>query len=683
MLGHTARRLQSAALMLLFTSGAVSAQEIALEGIVVTYSRVEESAIDALAASSAVGKQQLDQQFQPDRVSEVLRTIPGVTTTETARDTAQSINIRGLQDFGRVNVLIEGARQNFQRSGHSANGAFYIEPEMMKRVDITRGPTATIYGSGAIGGVANFELLDADDILKPGEYAAVRSRSRYSSNGDGLMQSGTGAVRVGNFDILGQVNGRWTNDFEDGSGNRVPDSSDTTKSELVKARWRPAAGHQITGTFIDYTSEFVDRPTAASTVRRDSEVNNTQFTLGYTYARPETPLLDFSAKYYNNRTGLDQVRLTNSIFEPLGSRRSFDIETNGVDVFNTSRFSFGSAKLALTYGGDWFEDKVVTNDPNGNGDEFTPGGRRTVYGSFIQSHATFFEIVDIIGALRYDHYELNGGGNSSEGERVSPKITAGVTPFKGTTFYATYAEGYRAPAVTETLVSGLHPPPATFNLLPNPNLVPEVAHNLEGGVNLKYDRIFTARDAFRAKVSVFRNKIDDFIDAEYIDVNNDSFPPANNFTDDTFQYVNIANATIRGAELELMYDARDWFLGVGAHHIRGKNETTGEGLYSIPADQLTLTVGFRAMEDKLVAGTRTRFVADQHRIPSPSAVTVFEAADAYTVVDLFASYQLNDNAVVTLNIDNLFDVTYRPYLYQSNEPGFAARVGLTMRLGAE
>ena len=67
-------------------------------------------------------------------------TLPGVTTAETARDSAVAINIRGLQDFGRVNVLIEGARQNFQRSGHNANGVFYIEPEMLKGVDITRGP---------------------------------------------------------------------------------------------------------------------------------------------------------------------------------------------------------------------------------------------------------------------------------------------------------------------------------------------------------------------------------------------------------------------------------------------------------------------------------------------------------------------------------------------------------------
>ena len=107
-------------------------------------------------------------------------------------------------------------------------------------------------------------------------------------------------------------------------------------------------------------------------------------------------------------------------------------------------------------------------DPAGNGDELTPSGRRTVYGAFVQSHFTFFDTFDIIAALRYDSYELEGGTTQLDGSRVSPKITAGYTVFKGITLFATYAEGYRAPAVTETLISGTHPPPAPFRCCPTP-----------------------------------------------------------------------------------------------------------------------------------------------------------------------------------------------------------------------
>ena len=36
-----------------------------------------------------------------------------------------------------------------------------------------------------------------------------------------------------------------------------------------------------------------------------------------------------------------------------------------------------------------------------------------------------------------------------------------------------------------------------------------------------------------------------------------------------------------------------------------------------------------------------------------------------------------------LNIDNLFDKTYLQYLDLANDPGFNARIGLAMRLGAK
>jgi hemoglobin/transferrin/lactoferrin receptor protein len=650
--------------------GPASAQEIQLDGIIVTFSRTLESAIDALSGSSTIGREQLDEQFQPSSITEVLATMPGVSTDDTTRDPGVAINIRGLQDFGRVNMLIEGARQNFQRSSHGPNGVMYIEPEMLQSVDITRGPTATVYGSGAIGGVAAFELLDADTILRANEYAAIRNRTTYSTNGHGFLESATGAVRSGGFDIVGQVNGRWVDEYKDGGGDRVPDTDREVKSAMAKARWRPALGHQFTGTIVDYHANFTDFGTATGGSSRDSDLDNLQFTLGYTFKRDDTPMLDFSAKAYRNSTLLTQTRTNFSPFEPIGSRRSFDLVTTGFDVFNTSRFNFGAAKLAVTYGADGFEDKVVTSDPNGNGDELTPGGRRTVMGAFVQGKLQFGTFLDIISALRYDSYELEGGTTKLEGDRVSPKITVGVTPVKGFTVFGTYAEGYRSPSVTETLIDGLHPIPAPFPLLPNPNLRPETAATVEAGVNLKYDGIFRPNDAFRAKFVAFRNEVEDFIGFDQVS----PIP----FPFGSFQYINFTSVTLEGLELEAMYDARTWFVGVAATHIRGTDDLTGEGIVSIPADSVVLTAGVRMFDRKLIAGGRVRFVAKQDRVEDPLLVT-----DAYNVVDLFGQYIVSDSVTVNLNISNLFDVEYRPHLTQLNDPGFNARLGVTIRLGAK
>jgi hemoglobin/transferrin/lactoferrin receptor protein len=677
------RGLSVAVAMVVASGAGAAAQDISLEGIVVTTSKVEESAIDALSGSSAVGKEQLDEQFQATKVSDFLNTMPGVTTSETGSDTAQSINIRGLQDFGRVNVLIEGARQNFQRSGHNANGAFYIEPEMIGSIDVTRGPTSMIYGSGAIGGVVSFNLLNADDILQAGEYAAVKLKGSYGSNDDARLGSFTGAVKSGGFDILGQTNFRDSNDYEDGGGNVIANSGDETQSNMINARWRPAEGHQITATLIDLTSEFVDG-TAGSSTQRDSTVENDQYTLGYTFSRPDTPLLDFSAKIYRNDTVLEQVTIGS------GSYRFFDIKTEGFDINNTSRFGEGDFKLALTYGGDGVYDEVATFDQGGYGSALTPGGKRSLEGVFVQSQLTMFEIVELITAVRYDHYELESDTTTSDGSRVSPKVTLGVTPVTGLTVFGTYAEAYRAPSITETLIDGFHPFPA-FPLLPNPDLNPEVAHNWEAGANVKYDNVFKGNDAFRAKVTGFRNEVDDYIDAVQTDVNGDDndpacYPPSSFtfpcFVDDEFQYVNIAKARIEGIELEASYDARSWLVMVSAQHIIGKNIETGEKLVTVLPDKAVGTLGFRLLDQRLVAGTRIS-VVDGHEGGDTGSGSVYPASDAYALVDLFAQYQVNEVTTLNLNIDNLFDKEYLQYLDQENSPGFNARVGMTMRLGAQ
>ncbi|MFY7951047.1 MAG: TonB-dependent receptor plug domain-containing protein, partial [Armatimonadaceae bacterium] len=93
-------------------------------------------------------------------------------TQENPNDPATAVNVRGLQDFGRVAVTVDGARQNFQRSGHNANGAFFLDPAFVRTIDVTRGPVANIYGSGAIGGVVSFETVEPKDILRPREKVA-------------------------------------------------------------------------------------------------------------------------------------------------------------------------------------------------------------------------------------------------------------------------------------------------------------------------------------------------------------------------------------------------------------------------------------------------------------------------------------------------------------------------------
>src|SRR5215470_2376768 len=130
-------------------------QSMVLDPITIVATKTEEKAIDTLAGVSVMRQGDIDQ-VMPSRTSDLFYGLPSVWFQNRGDSPEQSINIRGLQDFGRVAVLIDGARQNFQRSGHNANGTFFLEPELLAGVDIVRGPVANIYGSGAIGGVASF-----------------------------------------------------------------------------------------------------------------------------------------------------------------------------------------------------------------------------------------------------------------------------------------------------------------------------------------------------------------------------------------------------------------------------------------------------------------------------------------------------------------------------------------------
>ncbi|WP_375464047.1 TonB-dependent hemoglobin/transferrin/lactoferrin family receptor [uncultured Methylobacterium sp.] len=672
--------------------------EVSLDTISVTSTKTAGAAVDALSGTSVVTREQIDR-VQPSRLSDVLRDVPGVTTQENQNDPAQAINIRGLQDFGRVNVLVDGARQDFQTSGHSANGVFYLDPELVGGVDITRGPTATIYGSGAIGGVAAFRTRSIDDILAPDETAGAVQKQGFGTNGQKFVNSTAVGARIGTAaDVFGQFVYRSNDPYRDGLGTLVRDTGNELTSGLAKVNVRPADGHEISGTALVQRFEFANAGTSNAGARFANAVQADTYTLGYRFARPDVPLLDFSIKGYTTTTHNDLTFLSDTasgLYGRLGTRAgnriTYDIETSGFDVHNTARFDTGALSHALTVGGDYVENRVRTTDNAGGfGAAFTPSGRRTLAGAFVQDEVRYASWLRVIGALRYDTYELSGGAYRSSGDRVSPKITVGVSPFTGIEVYGTYAEGYRAPSITETLVQGIHPFPA-FSILPNPTLRPEVAHTVEGGINLKYNDVLTPGDVFRAKLNVFQNEIDDFINIQTVGPT--YFVPAiagipasicaripGRFPCvipvQSFQYLNIAQAELSGVELEGAYDWGGGFVSLAATHTEGRDRATRQTLLTVPPDRISTTLGLRFLDDRLTVGTRLNLV--EARTDLPAGATIL-ATKAYGLVDFFASYRFNDRIKADFILQNAFDKRYTQYLNALANPGLVAKAAISIK----
>ena len=702
-----------------------------LDTITVAASKTQERAIDALAPVSVVTLEQI-QGLQPNRLSDIFYNVPGVSFQERGDDPATVINIRGLQDFGCVAVVVDGARQNYQRSGHNANGSFFLDPELIGSVDIVRGPTANIYGSGAIGGVVSFRTKDINDVLRPGERWGVDMTGAYGTNNARGLGSIFGGVRADpNVDIFGGAVYRTQGNYKDGNGTEIGNTGNDIAAGLIKLTVRPAEGHEIKlgGVFQDYQysiGQLNRGPTttpALLALNRGSSVyasdaKNYMGTLTWKYSKPDDMWFDWNATLYGNRTDNDQTKTYhysttgagycgvgntgNNISGCVGDKRGYVLDTLGIDVNNTTRFNVGDWRNAFTVGFDAFQqDDVKTFDSRGNSNITTPGGLRTVSGGFAQLKQNYSTWLEVVSAIRYDRYELNSGTVHSGGDRFSPKITVGVTPVAGFTPYISYAEGYRAPSITETLISGGHAtgggPPfftcadgtaALFCFLPNPNLRPEVGKNKEVGVNLKYDGIFAANDSFRGKFNLFRNDISDYIDL--VPFGFTAVPPFGTFPN-FYQYQNIAQARIEGFEAETMYDAGLWYVGVAGHLIQGKNVATNIGLATITPRKITTTGGVRLLDRRLILAAQWSSFGANNDVPAG-----YLPATGYELVNLYLTWNATKDIVFSASIDNLLNQYYRPYaipgsstdgttqndvLWSSPGPGRVYKAGLKIHFG--
>lgn len=706
----------------------------ALDTITVAATKTEERAIDALAPVSVVTLEQI-QGLQPKRISDLFRSVPAVSFQDRGDDPSSSINIRGLQDFGRVAVVVDGARQNYQRTGHNANGSFFLDPELIGGVDVVRGPSANIYGSGAIGGLVSFRTKDINDVVRPGERWGVDMTGSYGTNKDRGLGSIFGGVRVDpNVDVFGGAVYRTQANYKDGAGTTIGNTGNEIAAGLMKVTVRPADGHEIKfgGLFQDYQYSIGQFNRGPTTTRAEQALNqgssvyasdakNYMGTLNWRYSKPDDNLFDWNMSLYANRVDNDQTKTYhysssgaaycgpggtgNNISGCVGDKRGYVLDTIGIDVNNTSRFDVGNWRNAVTYGVDAFNDDVRTTDASGNSNITTPSGRRTVSGGFVQLKNNYASWLEIVSALRYDHYELSSAGTglgntSSSGDRLSPKITVGVTPVAGFTPYVSYAEGYRAPSITETLIAGGHATgggPAFFScpdgtsglfcFLPNPNLRPEVGKTTEVGINLKYDGVLRAGDALRAKFNVFHNDVDDYIDLVASPPVMTMFGPFSQY----YQYQNIASAKIEGFEFETSYDAGDWFIGVAGNIQRGKNTATNVGLATVQPRKVTTTGGVRLLDRTLTLSAQWSSYAANDDLPAG-----YLPSTAYDLVNLYLTYQATKDIVLTASVENLLNEYYRPYaipgsstdgttqndvLFSSPGPGITYKAGLKIHFG--
>ncbi len=220
-----------------------------LHPLTVSATRHLQSASLVPSSVSVKSREQLDR-ANVNSIKDLVRDEPGVSVGGTGQRAGLSgYNIRGI-DGDRVLTQIDGVEvpNGFFNGPYAQTRRNYVDPEIVKRVEILRGPASALYGSNAIGGAVSYFTLDPADIIREGRDAGARLKAGYSSADDSWLTSATMAGRQGAFDgllHLSQRNGHETESFGETGGTGLgrsranPEDVQTT-NVLAKLGWNYA-----------------------------------------------------------------------------------------------------------------------------------------------------------------------------------------------------------------------------------------------------------------------------------------------------------------------------------------------------------------------------------------------------------------------------------------------------------
>lgn len=150
--------------------------------VIVTATRVAETTDESLASVTVIDRATLDRS-QPKDMAEVLRMVPGIDIARTGGPGSDtSIFLRG-SNSNHVLVLIDGVR-----ASSATTGAFswqHLQPALIERIEVVRGPRAALYGSDAIGGVIQIFTRKVSSPFVRLEAGSFGTRSLQAGIGGG------------------------------------------------------------------------------------------------------------------------------------------------------------------------------------------------------------------------------------------------------------------------------------------------------------------------------------------------------------------------------------------------------------------------------------------------------------------------------------------------------------------
>ncbi len=555
------------------TTFVVRASEVPTNEQGITLSALSIVGDGAQVDSSTVGRSTLSQKDidrrQPANIPSLIATLPGISMMGSPKPGGQSINIWGMGDAEDVPLTVNGApKSGFERY---QQGTVFIEPELIKSVEVEKGPHSPFTGNGGFGGTVNMVTKDAPDLLQQGQDTGAMLKYGYSSNEHAQIYTGAvyGRTENGMFDALAYYTKRDTGDLklaeirDDYSSTsypinpqRLPNTSQNLDGELFKLNFHPNEEHSIglsyTRSKSNYMTPFsantyVSPPTAAAikqygyeaAMRRflaDRDTTDTTWSGKYTYQPMANPLVDLEVSYSHSKTEQVDERGDTAFYGVTSGGKKLDT-AYADDVFevrNTSLFDTGPLSHALTVGSQLRAHKrdvlmympgSTYNVPSYNYGHyqpyFMPEGNVDSQAAYIKDAISIGDLT-ITPSLRFDEVRNDGKPNLAPRYNVagvhdyssqtysgwSPRLSLFWTVTPSLGLFADYSKTWRAPVIDEQYeVQGAT---STRNTTSR-HLDPERITAVRAGSVVSLDQLIVDSDSLQVRTTLFRNEIKDEI----------------------------------------------------------------------------------------------------------------------------------------------------------------------------
>lgn len=522
-------------------------------------------------------------------LNEALLEISNVTVTDPDNPLFSRISIRG-SDSNQITYVIDGVRQdNYTLSGNRPVGVF-VDPELVRQIEVKHGGGSALYGNGGIGGTLAVTTKMASDFLEPGENFGVKVKTGYATTTKEWMRSAYVFGRTDIWDVLMAVSRRNSGDAKLSDDVRESNDTDTEyTSLLLKTSLVPSSSDfvlSLSYNYDDYETSWLYGQTDPMAYSLEQH----RVTASVEYADGDLIDLRANLQYSKQDYSFDQ-----SISSPIGlmgQGNSDTLDAWAGNIQNSSRFSWLGSHT-LTYGADFShtdQESLTYNpySPTPQPDSTRPNATSWDYGVFIQDEIAFNDYVTFMPILRYSYFDRQSDNSSYEDfsdGKLTPGITISVKPMKGLSFWASANEGFRPPVLDELYYSYNLNFPGMPNAVveANPDLKPEKSWNYEIGVNAVFSNLAADRDQLSIKAAAFYDDVKDFINIESWD---DSAGATH------YRAENYGHVVRKGAELTGTYSIGNFAATAAYGLVHATDKETDKRITGITPQSLNVKLDY-------------------------------------------------------------------------------------------